>query len=810
MSKLSEHMPWCTFEAPGTIALWDGGYSKCFRFRGTDITNASPSERVRMSERLNTAVRSLGPRWAEHVEGQNNEVAGYQKSEWPTTASKLLDAEREALIASRGRQYAFSQYLTLTEAPPSKAVALTKHLMSSGGTSQRDGQRDDFRRACDGLSKLLRGVVSLEDLDDDETATYLHSTVSTQRHPVSADDHEILSESLGDETFTRGFGLGRLGRSYIAVMSLGAFPKRAHPQFLAALEKLPFEFRWVCRWVGMDRSKAKAMMATREEKALGATEYFKDIAIAKLTGQSKEPPKRHDREQVALATEAGEAMTQLSTRGYGHMTTIFTVCDRNAQRCLEKKAELKAVVQQQAGLIVRDETIEQVKPWRMSLPGNRETGRRTFPLNTRNFADMLPSSSVWRGRDCDVYLAKQTGVRRSWAYTADPVPFRINTDVPGGAAHTLVFGATGQAAKSTLANILAMQFLGWPKAQIISFSVGRSELGPVILNGGAIYSIGAPDSLAFQPLAFVNEPAELRAALEWLQVCLEVVGVEATPARVEALGDALGLLSGVDQRRRTMTELVRDLSTRSPDLALALKAFTRAGHYGHIFDGDDAAAVMRHRWTMFDLSIVLGMSRQALIPACAHMLHRVERWFDGSPTLLHMDEIQEWLGHGSLQRFVKKCLNTRRKDNVRVLMVTPTPSLLAEHKELIGSVMSGCATTFYGPDSKVQTLANSYRAMGVSDVEIEHIKSLKLGEYMLKNQFGTRVFNLRSDGPISLALTGMSSPEELTLLADIGKRCSNADEALWELLEVKGLAKKARSLLGCKDETYHVLADAAQ
>lgn len=811
MTRLSEYLPWYAFEAPGTVALWSGGYMKSFRFRGTDVTSASDDERLALAERLNSAVRTLGPRWTWHVEGQNVEVAGYPKATWPTTASALLDVSRAASCSGASKQYEFRHYLTLTRAAPSRAFAIAKHLVTSGSRlSEREQQRDEFRHACDGLAKHLRGVVSTEELDDDETATYLHSTVSTQHHRVRAADHEILSETLGDETFTRGLGLARLGQGYMAVLTLGGFPRESHPQILASLERLPFEFRWVTRWVTLDRRHAKAMMSAREVKALGSLDYWQDLALARLQGKEKDPPQRQDREQMALAKEAGEAMTRLSTRDFGSMTTVFTVCDRNARRCMEKRSDLESLLQQQHGLVVRRESVEQVKPWRMSLPGNTELGRRTCVLNSRNLADFLPTSSVWHGMDVDRALAKATGVRRPWMYTADPVPFRINTDVPGGAAHAIVFGATGQAAKSTLANHLATQFYGWPKAQVISFSVGRSELGPVILNGGAVCSIGAPDSPAFQPLAFVDEPAELGAKLEWLQVCLDVVGHRATPRHVDDMAAALRLLAGREQRLRTMSELVRDLGSRCPELALALKPFTRAGLYGHIFDGDDVDAVKRHRWTMFDLSLLLKMSRQAIVPACAHMLQRVERWFDGSPTLVLLDEIQEWCGHEQLQVFVERGLNTQRKNRVRFLLLTPTPSNLEKYESLHKLVKSSCATVIYGRDAGAHKLAESYREMGLSDLEIEHVRNCEFGSYMLKNQYGTRRFALRGDD-LALALTGMSEPEELALLAELGRRCSTPDEALWELLKHKGLAERARRLLGCKDdESYPGLADAAQ
>jgi type IV secretion system protein TrbE len=793
VSALHDHVMWRGFVAPGVVGLWNGGHMKSFAFRGNDITSASEQERVRLSEQINAAFSSLGARWTEHIEAQNNEVRRYQKSEWPTAASALLDAEREADCNSFGAQYEMRHYLTLTELPASSSAKLAVYAATSGD-SQQDAQRrlDGFRRTCDSLAKLMRGIMHLEELNDDDTATYLHSTVSTRRHHVRAADHEVLSVSLGDEKFSRGFGLAQLGRHYAAVLTLGGFPKQMTPQMLDSLSKLPFRFRWVTRWSGMNDSTAQAMMASREEKALGATRYLKDMIVAKMMGQeaAQKQPQRTNRKQEALATQAGEAMVKLGDRSFGHMTTVFVVTDRDANRCLENKAKLENELAR-LRLVVRDEIIEQVKPWRMSLPGNTERGRRTYPVSSRNLADLMPASSLWQGRDFDARLSRETGVKRAWMYVSDPVTFRLNTEVPGGGAHALLLGKTGGGGKSTLANHLGYQYLGWPRSQVISLSVGRSEYGSVALNGGAIYTIGEHDSIAFQPLAYVDEPKEALAALEWLQLCLEAVGETVTPERSVALAEAIRLRASDAQKRRTMSELVGHLRTAAPDLERALRVYTRAGAYGHIFDGDDGAALERKRWTMFDVAALLEMRPVAVIPTVAHLLHRVGRWFDGRPTLLILDEFPDWIHHKPLEKFVVRVLDTKRKDNVRALMIAQTPDQLALYPRLLASVKSGCATKIFGPETDALTMAESYAMLNVTPRELERIASeVKLGSYLLKNTYGSRVFSYRP-GPIAMALT---NTDDRALLAEMRQRCSDTGELLAELLQLKGLTAEAGKL----------------
>lgn len=808
MSSIGEHLPWYAFVAPGVVGLWDGGLMRCYRFRGPDVSSAGKAERLQLCERISQSLRAMGEEWTWHIESRNVEVVGYPRSEWPTAASALVDAERAAMCRAAGAQFELRHYLCLTQSPSSGgAEAVSRLLVSGSGDRFEEKALIDFVRATDEITAQLRGLVRIDALDDDTTAAMLRNAASTryQRY-VRASDHEILSETLCDERFDRGIGLSKLGDNFIAVVTLGGFPEHAYPQALSELSRLPFEFRWSTRCLPISRFRAKKLMEAREQKALGSSHYLKDLALARLTG-GQAAGERKDREQLRLAEEAGHEMERLSSRGYGYMTTTFAVWDRKAKICAGNRAKLRTVLND-VGLIARNETLEPVKPWLMSLPGNRKKGRRTHPMRLRNITDLMPTSSVWQGKPYDAQLAKTTGVKLPWMHTADPIPLDITTDVPGGGAHTLLLGATGQAAKSTFANLMGFQFFRYPNAQVVSLGIGKSEIGPCVLSGGTVYAIGARDGTAFQPLAFVDQPDEALAALEWLEMCLDQVGTPATPADREALGEMLGILAHRIPRQRTLTELVeRLLKTRAPHLALALKPYTHAGYYGHVFDGDDAEALKRKRWTMFDLAPLLEMRDVALVPAIAHLVHRVSRWFDGRPTLLTMEEFPQWMHHAPLARLATWVLDTQRKDNVRALMIAQTPGQLLQpqHVRLLASIKSGCATKIYGPDAEALTMVDAYAELGVTPAEVEQIAALPLGSYLLKNPEGSRGFAMRS-GPLALALAGT---DDRTLFAELNERCSDADEVLAKFLEHNGLTEKA-SRLGCKIVNNHVLADAAQ
>lgn len=159
-----------------------------------------------------------------------------------------------------------------------------------------------------------------------------------------------------------------------------------------------------------------------------------------------------------------------------------------------------------------------------------------------------------------------------------------------------------------------------------------------------------------------------------------------------------------------------------------------------------------------------------------------------------LDEAQEWMEYELLQKFVRKILDTERKRGVRALIVTLTPAHLEMYPSLMASIKSGCATKFFAPDASVFANASHYRALGVTEPELERISKMQLGTYLLRNQFGSREFQLRA-GPIAKMIAGMSTPDELALLERVSEESGHDAERLLDaLLRHHGLSKAAEQL----------------
>lgn len=799
MSRLSEHLGWRTFEAPRIVGHWDASLQQTFFVKPKDVTLAPLEDRLNLSEKIGDVIRRLGPRWTTHLETQNCELTTYTPLESDLLAVRAFDAEREAMCKEGGAQFEMRHYLTLTCAPKPGA-ALSRVLTTGHSRTAREAMLERYRREVTEVRQALEAYVGVETMGDDRTATYLKSTVSAVRQKVIADDHDPLNETLTDSRFERGLGLSRLGDKYVAVLTLGGFPKRTSPQLLLELSKLGFEFRWVNRWQGMEREAAKRLMEKRERAALGQSRHVRDILMQ--TKQEKKRPELHrvDREQKKLADEAAGAMETLSDRGYGSLFTAFVITDESKSACNDKRADMTTALQD-AGLVVRYENLEPFEPWLMSLPGNQKQGRRTYAVKSRNLADFLPTSSLYRGNPYDAQLAKATGVKRPWLQTADPTAYRVTTDSPGGAAHSAVFGGTGDAGKSTFLNHMGLGFFGNPRAQVISFSIGRSELAPCLMCDGAVYAPGDRGAIAMQPLAYVDDPDQALVATEWLQLSVESLGVQMNTERRRALEDCVKALASEPQKRRRMTDAATYLRSRSPDLEPVLRPFTHEGIYGHIFDGDNAQAWEWRPWTMIDLTTLIGLRSEAVAPALAHLLHRTTKRFDGRPTLVMMDEVVQWIQQPGLEPWVARVLDTTRKQEVRALLATQTPAQL-QHRapSLLASVKSSVVSRFYGADSGALSQAEAYADVGVTPVQLKRISELHRGQFLhvgkSSGKAGTafaRVFDLKAQ-PIGLALCGSSSTDDLAFLAGLRAKGCDGDEVMREMLRRKGLEQRARRL----------------
>lgn len=111
-----------------------------------------------------------------------------------------------------------------------------------------------FIAESDRFFDLLDGVMpELAWLDDSQTLTYLHATVSTHRQRVAvAEVHFHLDALLADSPLSTGLA-PRLGEQHLRVLSVRGFPTSTWPGLLDDLNHLGIAYRWSTRLICLHR-----------------------------------------------------------------------------------------------------------------------------------------------------------------------------------------------------------------------------------------------------------------------------------------------------------------------------------------------------------------------------------------------------------------------------------------------------------------------------------------------------------------------------------------------------------------------------
>lgn len=246
-AHLADWLPWAGLVAPGVVLNKDGSFQRTARFRGPDLDSATQGELIVTSARLNNALRRLGSGWALFVEAERLPAAGYPQSEFPEPLSWLVDEERRAAFEEDHSHFESVYHLTLVYLPPEESRARAASLLYENTSRQGANWRerlDAFTAETDRVFDLLDGVMpELAWLDDSETLTYLHGTVSTRRHPVAVPETPFhLDALLADSPLTGGLA-PTLGEVHLRVASVRGFPTSTWPGILDDLNRLGFGYR---------------------------------------------------------------------------------------------------------------------------------------------------------------------------------------------------------------------------------------------------------------------------------------------------------------------------------------------------------------------------------------------------------------------------------------------------------------------------------------------------------------------------------------------------------------------------------------
>ena len=757
--RLADFLPWAALPQKGIVLNKDGSFQRTARFRGPDLDSSTESELVAVAGRINNAFRRMGSGWAVFVEAQRNEVTSYPGSRFPDPASAIVDAERRAQFEEDSSHFESAYFLTLVYLPPVEQAARAESWLYEGKSETGVNPwelLDSFADRSDRILQLLEGFMpECHWLDDSETLSYLHSTVSTNRQRVRVPETPMyLDGLLADQALTGGLE-PRLGNAHLRVLTIVGFPTATTPGLLDELNRLAFPYRWSTRAILLDKADATRLL-TRIRRQWFAKR--KSIAAILREVMTNETSVLVDTDAANKAADADMALQELGAdiAGEAYVTATISVWDDDPVIAAEKLRLAEKVIQGRDFTVIA-ETVNAVDAWLGSLPGHVYANVRQPPISTLNLAHMIPLSAVWAGPERDEHLGAPPLL---YGKTEGSTPFRLSLHV-GDVGHTLVVGPTG-AGKSVLLALMALQFRRYPNAQIIAFDFGASLRAATLAMRGSWCDLGsgsAEDSsspVALQPLAHVDDVPERAWAGDWLVAILVREGVTITPEVKEHLWSALTSLASAPAEERTITGLA--VLLQSNELKQALRPYCIGGAFGRLLDAE-AETLADDAVQTFETEGLIGTGAAPAV--LAYLFHRIERQLDGRPTLLIIDEGWLTLNDEAFATQVEEWLKTLRKKNASVIFATQSLADI-DASTIAPAIIESCPTRLLLPNDRATEpqIAAIYRRFGLNDRQIEILaRATPKRDYYCQSRNGNRLFDLGL-GDVALALCATSSKSD--------------------------------------------------
>jgi type IV secretion/conjugal transfer VirB4 family ATPase len=793
-TSLADFLPWAGLVASGIVLNKDGAFQRSAHFRGPDLESATENELVTASARLNNALRRLGSGWAIFVEAQRRVAADCPTCIFPDALSALVERERRASFAATGTHFESFYFLTLLYLPPAESRHQARSwIIASDHARGVDWQEEleRFETETDRFRSLLEGVMpEIDWLSDDETLTYLHSTISTKVQLVVKPQVSFyLDALLADQPLTGGLS-PMLGGEHLSVLTVRGFPSSTWPGLLDELNRLAFPYRWMTRFLFLDKRDAE-----RELVKLRRQWFAKRKSMATLLRETiyqKEMP-LVDPDADNKSADADAALAELGSDavGFGYVTATVVVSDADFNGLQDKRKAVERIIAGR-GFVTVNETFNATEAWLSSIPGHVYANVRKPLVSTLNLSHLLPLSAVWAGPSKNTHLNAPPLMMTK---TDGSTPFRLSTHV-GDVGHTLIVGPTG-AGKSVLLALLILQIRRYPKSKIFCFDKGGSVRATILGLEGAYYDLGADSGIAFQPLAGIDADADRAWAAEWVAGLLSHEKIKITPEAKGILWSALASLSTAPIQERTLTGL--SVLLQSNALRQALEPYTLSGPHGRLLDADrdrlGAGPIQA-----FEMEALM-QGRAAVLPILTYLFHRLEAQFDGSPAWLILDEAWVFLDDPMFAHRIREWLKTLRKKNVSVIFATQSLADI-QRSSIAPALIESCPSRIFLPSPQAiePQLKGVYESFGLNDRQIELIaRAQPKRDYYYHSRLGARWFDLNLQ-PVALAFAGASRPSDQRAIDAVLKDLSSESfAAKW--LRTKNLtwASQLISDFTCKE-----------
>lgn len=784
--------PWSYFVAPGIVFHKKGLYQRSFEFRGPDLEAAPTDTIVRITELMNKIIIEMGEFYAWQFEVQRYKTSDYPGGRFNSEIAYLVDREREATFTEYGEHFETRFYMTISWLPPSSIEAKAKSIFSkkedNSSIEEEYENINNFIKHTDEIAMYMATEFMIEALNDDETLTFLHTSISLDWYYLySPKDFFLIDEHITDSEIDVGNCL-KIGEKYAPILAVNEFPSDTIPLMLDNLNRADIEYRWVTRFAVAGEEEGSKLIKKYQKSHAGKKKSTTDLFMRQFTDTESG---REDHGASALEHEVNVIQTEyaLGMYGLGQYISNLMVWDENYNKALKKRDYVKQIIRT-CGFVSKEETLNALSAFQSMMPGGVYSNIRRHTVTTKNLSHIVPLSAVWAGQKNSRYLSETVGldVPLIVTNTSYGTPFYFSPWI-GDVGHFTILGPTG-AGKSTLIGLTAMSFLKYEGGRVVLLDVGDSARKMTMAVNGKYYKPGI--GLGFQPLRELEGVEDITWASEFLEILYSMQNIELNATMRKEIHDTLKLLKSDDKDRRTLTTFQQQIKYTDPKdgsepLKDGLQPYIIGSQYGEILDHCGEDCNIDGEWTMLEMQPLMAMGQKIVVPVLFYIFRILDRKFqDKKPTLFIMDEAWRMISDPLFIKKVKEWLKTLRKNNVAVGLATQELNDI-NNSEIASTVIEACLTKIYLANPMAKEAAEVYRRFGLNSAEINKIAQAQMKkDYFYKSPLGVRLFQLDL-GPIMLSLTGTEDEEYFEKIQR--KNNETEDKQMYEIiLEESGVS----------------------
>lgn len=760
--RLSDYLVWSFFVGEtdeGIVLLKPGALMRCYSFTCPDLGTASASSIASTAKFFNDSMMKLNTGWAFHIESRREITTDYPGCETDSLLCHLIDARRKENFGAT-EHFVNRFYLTITYSLKSEIQAKVTGILYNENKDNEEGQEyynleacekeiNFFRETSEDVMSYIATRIPIKNLNNDETVQYLRASISTDwQYRMAPKQPMFFDDFLQEEDVENSGKCMKIGDYYCPMITIMDFPTETYPAMFDLLNTASIEYRWVTRWIGLDKPTSKKLLEHYQKKFYSQRKSWKTLIYETAM---KVESDLEDSSSYSFESEVNDAIVTLSndTCGFGYYTCVLEVWDKDYKIAMQKAKYLSGLVNA-CGFSTKIETLNSFQAWLSSHPGNVYSNVRKFILNTGNCSHLIPISSIWQGMRYNNWTAENINcsVPLLTCSTPSGTPFFLNLNV-NDVFHSFIFGPSG-AGKSTFLCLMESQFLKFPDSHVIVIDKDKTARG-VCMGAGGVYVEPGSEDVAFQPLRNIDNEVDLMWACDFIEQCLLEQKLHCDAAKRESIREALVHLRDTkDPENRDITSFQQYVV--DDEVRIAIQPYTITGQYGRIFDAKETKIDMS-RFVMIEMGTLMKLGKAAVTPALMYLFKFIENHFaapndaHGHMTLLVLDEAWVFLDNEYFSREIENWLLTLRKRRVAVVFATQEVARAAASR-ISTTIVSQCQTKFYlaDPNSTTAILSEGYQKFGLDEDEIYAISKGRMKrDYFYKSVNGARMFQLELD-----------------------------------------------------------------